>query len=72
MLEENQDHDTESNLQTVSGYYETLKIMLESLEKDVPLDIGYVSIQPKYKVYCGDPIFYQSGYNYRATNFILD
>ena len=35
MLEENQDHDTESNLQTVSGYYETLKIMLESLEKDV-------------------------------------
>jgi hypothetical protein len=46
--------------------------LIESLEKDVPLDIGYVSIQPKYKVYCGDPIFYQSGYNYHATNFILD
>lgn len=46
--------------------------LIESLENDVPLDIGYVSIQPKYKVYCGNPIFYQSGYNYRATNFILD
>ena len=46
--------------------------LIESLENDVPLDIGYVSIQPKYKVYCGDPIFYQSGYNYRSTNFALD
>ena len=46
--------------------------LIESLEKDIPLDIGYVSIQPKYKVYCDDPIFYQSGYNYHATNFILD
>ena len=46
--------------------------LVESLENNVPLDIGYVSIQPKYKVYCGDPIFYQSGYNYRSTNFALD
>ena len=34
MSEENQSNEHE-NPQSISGYYESLKIMLESLEKDV-------------------------------------